>query len=64
MEFPESCQFPFALQNSAGIIWSIWQAPLPNLIPLEFRELPGFRQESVEDNKDLGLIKVSAQCLE
>ena len=26
-----------------GTISSIWQAPLPNLIPPEFWELPGFR---------------------
>jgi hypothetical protein len=45
-----------SVQNSAGIVLSIWQVPLPNLIPPEFRELPGFRQippESVEDSKDL-----------
>ena len=33
-----------AVQNSARIISSIWQAPLPNLIPLELWELPGFHR--------------------
>ena len=33
-----------SVQNSIRIIWSIWQAPLPNLIPTEFWESPGFRQ--------------------
>jgi hypothetical protein len=33
-----------SVQNSAGIVLSIWQVPLPNLIPPEFRELPGFRR--------------------
>jgi hypothetical protein len=41
------------IQNSTGIILSIWQVPLPKLIPPEFRELPGFWQESVGDSKDL-----------
>ena len=38
-----------SVQNSTGIIWSIWQGPLPNLITPEFQELPGFWQESVEE---------------
>jgi len=28
--------------HSTGIVLSIWQVPVPKLIPLEFRELPGF----------------------
>jgi hypothetical protein len=35
------------------MVSSIWQGPVPNLIPMEFQELPGFRPESVEDSKDL-----------
>jgi hypothetical protein len=42
-----------SVQNSAGIFLSIWQVPLPKLISPEFRELPGFRRESVGDSKDL-----------
>jgi hypothetical protein len=33
-----------SVQNSAGILLSIWQVPLQKLIPLEFQELPGFRR--------------------
>jgi hypothetical protein len=33
-----------SVRNSARIVLPIWQVPLPNLIPPEFRELPGFRQ--------------------
>ena len=42
-----------SIQNFVGIIWSVWQAPGPKLIPSEFWELPTFLLESVEDNKDL-----------
>jgi hypothetical protein len=44
-----------SVRNSAGIFLSISQVPLPKLIPPEFRELPGFWQESVGDSKDLKL---------
>ena len=55
-----------SVQNSVGIIWSISQAPLPNLIPPEFWELPGFQPESVEDNKDLllTLLWLRVQCMD
>jgi hypothetical protein len=39
--------------NSAGIFSSIWQVPLPKLIPPEFPDSAGFQQESVGDSKDL-----------
>jgi len=42
-----------SVPHSAGIVLSIWQATVPKLIPMEFRELTGFQQESVEDSKDL-----------
>ena len=48
-----------SVPHSAGIVLSIWQATVPKLIPTEFRELTGFRQESVEDSKDL-----ACECVE
>jgi hypothetical protein len=33
-----------SIQRSAGIVLSIWQVPLPKLIPPEFREFCGFRR--------------------
>jgi len=31
-----------SVPHSAGIVLSIWQATVPKLIPMEFRELTGF----------------------
>ena len=56
--------------HSAGINGSLWQAPLPNLIPLEFQELPGFCQilagnqwRTVKTSYGVGLVLMASRDL-
>jgi hypothetical protein len=50
-----------SVQNSAGIVLSIWQVLGPKWISPEFQELPGLWQESVGDSKDLDIGATVAQ---